>query len=116
MDAIEFLKEKERMCEHVDCEVCGLSYKNNGTSLGCINQIFYEPEKAVAYVKDWVKGNPKRTMLTDFLEKHPNAPLKTEGISAGTPTACPRFLGYSDDPYECNKFESCIDCWNRGIE
>lgn len=50
-----------------------------------------------------------KTMLEDFLEKYPNAPINDKGL----PAPCPRDLGYEKDAfYDCSL---CNACWNRPV-
>lgn len=51
-----------------------------------------------------------KTMLEDFLEKHPKAKL----LDDGTPVCCPFILGYEEEKNE--KCMNCVECWNRSIE
>lgn len=58
-------------------------------------------------------NNYRKTMLEDFLEKHPNAIL----LEDGTPIICPYWLGYGEkEKKECGDDEvECLKCWNRFI-
>lgn len=112
MDAVEFLREKTRMCdsfgtEEHSCETCRLSHANNGTRMACSDFIYKSPEMAVSIVEKWSKEHPRKTRLTDFLEKHPKAPL----CSKGYPKACADYSGYTDI---C--IHDCSKCWNTPLE
>lgn len=55
---------------------------------------------------------PQNTMLQDFLEKYPNAPLN---INGDYPECCPFMLGYKKG--DCIKPRgTCVECWNRPVE
>lgn len=110
MDAVKYLKEKARMCKLNSCSVCSLGNENNGTGFSCEKLEFNNPEKAVAAVEKWSAENPQKTMLQDFLEKHPNAPR----LENGDLMACPFDLGYTKDA-NCYG-EDCTACWNRQLE
>lgn len=115
MDAIKYFEEKKRMldsigrksgiCSGVSCSDC--PFYANKRELLCGEFESEHPEKAVAIVEKWAEEHPSKTMLQDFLEKHPKAKLNDDG----TPFICPHYLGYK---YACEK--GCTDCWNRPIE
>ena len=107
MDAVEFLKERVRMCHWVEkCSNCPINS-------GCLET---EPESLVKTVKQWAKEHPKKTMLQDFFEKHPNAPKAAYGI----PKLCPSDCGYIKEPFSfmtCEHFkDDCSKCWGRSLE
>lgn len=105
MDAIKYLKEKNRMCKKLkNCYNCPLyTYKKQD----CSELERNEPEKAVGIVEKWSAENPQKTNLQDFLEKYPNAIMRDGNI----PYNCAQFLGYVKD---CKK--PCKECWNRPLE
>lgn len=76
MDAVEFLKEKRRMCKtiraHSDCDKCGLVKESSDD---CDTRCFVFPEEAVAVVENWAKEHPAITREIKFLEMFPNAPI-----------------------------------------
>lgn len=112
MDAIEFIKERNRMCNY---------YKSKGSCKDkscpasyhcCLDflSVEYDGFKLVDDVEKFSYEHPKKTMLQDFLEKYPNAELNDDGI----PKPCPSWLGYKDMPF-CNRIR-CVECWNRQME
>lgn len=126
MDAIKYLKEKWRMIESLEsgnakgctsskCAICPLSMDNNETSKLCPEFERTEPEKVIALVEKWSKEHPQKTMLQDFLEKHPDAPLYDDD---GIPRrVCPHHLGYEkSNNSTCRDISrSCVECWNRPL-
>lgn len=124
MDAIKYFEEKKRMlnsvgrmgnkCDGVSCLICPISLRNNGSELDCGAFEIIHPEQAVAIVEEWSQEHPQKTMLSDFLEKYPNAKLNNDG----TPyRICPHELGYCDKVDECKPFiRDCVSCWNRPLE
>lgn len=120
MDAVKYFEEKRRMldslgrirerCVGVACRDCPLSSKNNGIDISCVEFEALYPERAVKIVEKWSQEHPRKTMLEDFLEKFPKAPLK-KGIPK---FACPKYLGYTDTEDICDG--KCVDCWNRPLE
>ena len=118
MDAVKYFKEKKRMlkalggCKAVNCKKCPFGSFENGSSLTCTDFQNHHPEKAVAIVEKWSQERPRKTMLSDFLEKYPNAQLDKNG----TPCVCPDELGYCKGRY-CKPNElDCMKCWNRPLE
>lgn len=107
MDAVEFLKEKERMCiNQTFCSMCPI-YKAK-RKMTCLEFIEKKSEQAVKIVEEWSKSHPRKTILDDLLEKYPNAQLEIDG----TPKFCPVKLGYKTKP--CGG--KCDICWNTPLE
>lgn len=106
-----YLREKERMCASTNlCKKCGLCEKGNENSAcPCAHFQKEYPTKAIAIVQAWSDAHPQRTYLSDFLEKHPNAPLS----QTGRPGFCAADLGYRDR--KCSGIY-CGDCWNTPME
>ena len=69
MDALEFLKERKRICHLYDeCEKCPFDSK----CLGIINKSDEELKKIVDITEKWLKEHPRKTRQSMFLEKWPN--------------------------------------------
>ena len=113
MDAVKFIKEKKRMCEPLICCVgCELGYHKHEADMDCATYVQEYPKQAVAIVEKWSQEHPQKTMLSDFLEKYPNAQLDKNG----TPCVCPDELGYCEGRY-CKPNElDCVKCWDRPLE
>ena len=110
MDAVKYLKEKQRMCEkYMDCLDCPLDEVKSKHHITCVMTEKTHSEEVVEIVEKWSKENPQKTMLQDLLEKFPNLPKDGFGI----PKVCPETLGYESNT-QCNC--SCLDCWNRPLE
>ena len=82
MNAVEFLKEKNRMCNTFNLcdgggykETCEL-YKEG---LSCADYINAHPEKAVEIVERWAKEHPRRTRQSEFLKMFPRASMANNG-------------------------------------
>ena len=58
MDAVEFLKEKKRMCEPNDCINCPMGRVQRNDDKPCAEYIWDCPEKAVAIVERWSSEHP----------------------------------------------------------
>ena len=99
MDAVEYLKARERYWKSGNIGMTTRMEKEN-------------PERAVYGIEVWAELHPVKTMLSDFLEKYPEAPLDPDG----TPNFCPVDLGYVEER-EMDVCDSrCAECWNRPLE
>lgn len=105
-NTIDFIKEKERMCNSYndDCKGCPLDNED----VFCSQILINNTEKAVKLVQKWSDENPVRTILMDFFDKYPNAKGKDDII----PNICIRSLGYKVEVC-CGR--SCVDCWNTPL-
>lgn len=124
MEAVEFLKERARMCSHYmhkgpcysnGCPMyqlrCRLSEEGPKKVL-CSSVLYKVPEEAVAVVEKWSDEHPVKTRLTDMLEKHPNVWID----SYGNPVMCAKWLGYVKKCPDGCSIASCKECWNTPIE
>lgn len=107
MDAVEFLKQYQRMCKsYTSCESCKL-YSDCLPS-GCLDS---DPKTSVRVVEQWSQDHPQKTMMQDFFEKFPNAPKATNG----EPMICPYNCGYGN--FCCEQSNGiCFNCWSRPLE
>ena len=114
MTAVEYFREKARMTKRCaePCAKCLLANYNNGDECSCILFEQKHTDQAIAIVQKWSQEHPSKTILQDFLEKYPSAPLEDTGI----PLMCPEKLGYlSRDCSDACKV-SCVECWNQPLE
>ena len=113
MDAVEFLKERIRMCNSYkdSCIGCELYKTSTESNTDCIRLLDYHFEDAVSAVEQWSQNHPQKTIMQDFFEKFPNAP-KSE---TGEPMMCPYNCGYGN--FCCEQSNGiCFNCWNRPLE
>lgn len=101
MDAVVFLKEKERMANS--------DPKLYGSEMMMTNKTF---EEQVQFVEQWVKEHPRKTRMQDFLEKFPNA-SKT---ASGSPAVCAAAIGYRKQCEFRKENVNCDKCWNHSVE
>ena len=112
MELIKGLKLIKNICDKNDiCDNCPLYAGNNITGLSCNKFILKCPEEVEKILTKWAEEHPQKTILMDFLEKHPSAPLNSQKM----PFTCPYKLGYGKEA-DCNDSEDCPDCWNRPME
>lgn len=102
MDAVEFLKKKERMCSKCGaCSRCPVDIKNNGFYMDCEDLAIENPEEFVAIVERWSAEHPVKTRQSRFLEVFPNAKIE-EGCLLICPIHC-------DKNEKCGAGR-CVDC------
>lgn len=113
MDAVEFLKEKSRMCNTFNLcdgggykETCEL-YKEG---LTCADYTNDYPEKAVEIVERWAKEHPRKTRQSELLKLFPRAEKAADGMVAFCPEdmdskfVCPiKNGGYRDQCIGCRE-------------
>nr|DAK92782.1 MAG TPA: hypothetical protein [Caudoviricetes sp.] len=89
MDAVKFLKEKQRMCKSFErCSKCVFAeqqYDCDDYALTC-------PEKSVSIVESWAKEHPAKTRQSELLKMFPNAEIKENGVLAICPSHCDKSL------------------------
>ena len=112
MDALEFLRERRRMCNsYRNCEGCPLEDGKCVVSDVAPDEDY---KRIIAAVEQWSKEHPRKTMQSVFLEQFPNAKT-VEGILA----ICPYNLGLVD---KCKSVlgRLCFDCrrefWMQEVE
>lgn len=101
MDALEFLKERRRLCScYEECISCPLK----GVKCNINNFVTDEHySKIIATVEKWSKEHPIKTRQSVFLEQFPNA-----RFFSGCLNACPRDV-FGDTNIDCNK-QTCFTC------
>lgn len=115
MDVIEFIKERNRMCNyykskgHCKDKSCPASYHC------CLDflSVEYDGFKLVDDVEKFSSEHPQKTMLQDFLEKFPNALLDKDGVPE---KFCPHDVGYTSGYYCHKEPRDCVKCWSRPVE
>lgn len=105
MDAIEFIKERDRMYE-VAGYAPSLIYKHTKSA-----------EEIVREVKEWAAAHPRKTRHSVFLEQYPGA--KIDSIT-GVPIVYPCQIEQGiENVTHCNSL-SCSDCrrefWMQEVE
>lgn len=103
MDAVEFLRERRRMCNaQDDCDTCPIG-------IVCADYFVnhnYSQEKAsgmVSTVEQWAKEHSAKTRQSEFLKLFPNAQT-----DSGCLNACPMDV-FGNTGIDCNK-RTCFKC------
>ena len=111
MDALEFIRERNRMCQSFgdECENCPANKDRF-----CI--AFNVDEEIVPIVEKWSKENPRKTHQSIFLEQYPNA-KRVNGIVL----FCPKMIDTCFScPIDSNVDIDCPDCrrefWMQEVE
>ena len=74
MDALEFLKERKRMCKsYPRCDGCPLREPN------CNLTTDEDYTRAIITVEQWSKEHPRKTRQSVFLEQWPTAKIDESG-------------------------------------
>lgn len=105
MDALEFLKERKRMCTSCkNCYGCPLE----GTH--CVLSYVTPDEdykRIIATVEQWSKEHPRKTRQSVFLEQYPCARIDSQGVLY----ACPADV-YGNNACPKNKEDAPIICYD----
>ncbi len=131
MDAVEFLKAKDRMCKSFNdnCKnkdgnnfCCGLRYEADKSGESCEEYISNHPTKVVEIVERWAKDHPAKTRQSEFLKLFPDARL-FDGVLAIDPC---KINSSRFDSTECRSYSdefgvlSCDKCreqfWNEEVK
>ena len=100
MDAVEYVKQRDRMCDYyVNCGDCPV-----GNYEGCSS--LHEIPNLVPIVEKWAKDHPVKTRMSEFLKKWPDAEISDDGL----PSIAPCQLNI-----ELLQCESQKDCRYRGV-
>ena len=109
MDAVEFFKTVNRLCENQSCRECpvckeGVCMVMNMVRIdgGLVESI----EETVSKVEQWAKGHPVKTRQSELLKLFPNTK-----IDSGVIIFCPRnFLPEVEKNEYCKGDKSCREC------
>ena len=128
MDAVEFLKENDRMCKTFDScrgkdggEMCELYVKSNEKGLSCADDATTYPEETVKIIEKWAKEHPKKTRQSEFLKIFPEA-LIFEGVLKIEPC---ELIDSKLNSEECHSYDEfglsgCFECrkkyWTEEVE
>ena len=110
MDAVEYVKQRNRMCDYyVNCDDCPAGNYEGCASLNDISNM-------VPIVEQWAKEHPVKTRQSEFLKMFPNASVGYNG----TLVICPSQAD-TKAVAECVRSErNCDKCkhdfWLKEIE
>lgn len=108
MDAVEFFKTVNRLCENQSCRECPVCKKGVCMVMNMVRidgGLVESIEETVSKVEQWAKDHPVKTRQSEFLKMFPNAKIYNDVI-----WLCPKDIGCDYKPEEdCNEI-SCFDC------
>lgn len=74
MDALEFGRQRRRMCSSIRCLDCKLF--EYGCTVGENHATEEDDARAIKAVEKWAAEHPEKTRQSEFLKMFPDAPLK----------------------------------------
>ena len=102
MDAVKFIKERDRMCKsYYDAEKGYCSDGGPAHDVQCsdLDGLSTDAEELVTLVEEWSAAHPRKTRQSVFLEQYPDAKIDSDGVIAICPTAFSS--AYRDDIGKC---------------
>lgn len=120
MDAVKFIKERDRMCKsYYDAEkgYCSDGCPAHDVQCSDLDGLSTDDEELVTLVEKWSAAHPRKTRKSVFLEQYPNAKVVADtDIPCVYP--CDIEQGMEDVNY-CESL-SCYDCrrefWMQEVE
>ena len=114
MDAIEYVKQRKRMCDYyANCGDCPAGNYEGCTSLSGI-------PKMVPIVEQWAKAHPEKTRQSEFLKQWPDAEIGDDGYPSVAPCQLYKDMEEKDENGVCCKNCGCGICrrdfWLKEIE
>ena len=114
MDAVEYVKQRERMCDYyVNCGDCPAG---NCEWCASLNEI---PNMA-PIVEKWAKAHPIKTRQSEFLKQWPDAEIGDDGYPSVAPCQLYKDMEEKDENGVCCKNCGCGICrrdfWLKEIE
>ena len=114
MDAVEYVKQRNRMCDYyVNCGDCPA-----GNYEGCAS--LNEIPNLVPIVEKWTKEHPVKTRQSEFLEQYPEAEIGDDGYPSVAPCQLYKDMEEKDENGVCCKNCGCAECrsdfWLKEIE
>lgn len=120
MDAVEFVKERNRMCSTYmpkRCEGCPAdNYGKEGRSCIMIDEI--DAERLVSIVEKWAATHPRKTRQSVFLGNYPCARIDSQSVLYACPAdvygnnVCPKKK--DDNPIIC--YDCRREFWMQEVE
>ena len=110
MDAVEYVKQRERMCDYYpNCGDCPAGDYEGCSSLSGIS-------KLIPIVEQWAKEHPVKTRQSEFLKMFPNASVGYNGTLVICPSQADTkaVVGCVRSERNCDKCKR--DFWLKEIE
>lgn len=118
MDALEFLKERKRMCTSCKgCDGCPLEGTHCVLSYATDDEDY---ERIIATVERWSKEHPRKTRQSVFLEQWPDAIISDDGLPEVAPCQLCAGLIHGESVEDCENRGLCVECrrkfWMQKVE
>lgn len=118
MDALEFLRERKRMCNsYKECDDCPLA-KSCCTITNATSD--EDCKRIVATVEQWSKEHPRKTRQSVFLEQYPDADISDDGLPDVAPCQLCVGLIHGESTEDCENRGLCVECrrefWMQEVE
>lgn len=114
MDAVEYVKQRNRMCDYyVNCSECPVGqYKICASIVGI--------PKLIPIVEQWAKEHPVKTRQSEFLKQWTDAEIGDDGLPSIAPCQLYKDMEEKDENGVCCKNCGCAECrhdfWLKEIE
>lgn len=118
MDALEFLKERKRMCNAYEhCGGCPLAGTHCVVSSRTSDEDY---ERIIITVERWSKEYPCKTRQSEFLKQWPNAAISDDGLPEVAPCQLCVGLIHGKSVEDCENRGLCVECrrefWLQEVE
>ena len=104
MDAVEYVKQRRRMCDYYvncgDCPACDYEWCSS------LNGI----PKMVPIVEQWAKEHPVKTRQSEFLKMWPDAEIGDDGLPSVAPCQLNIELLQCESQDDCEERGACGKC------
>ena len=114
MDAVEYVKQRDRMCDYyVNCGDCPAGNYEGCSSLNEIPNL-------VPIVEQWAKEHPIKTRQSEFLKQWPDAEISDDGLPSIAPCQLYKDIEEKDENGVCCNNCGCAECrrdfWLKEVE
>ena len=119
MEALEFLKERKRMCRSFggSCRGCPCE------KVRCVINAHVSDDdykRIVAMVEEWSAVHPRKTRQSVFLEQYPDADISDDGLPDVAPCQLCVGLIHGESTEDCENRGLCVECrrefWMQEVE
>lgn len=119
MDAIKFIKERDRMCKsYYDAEKgrCSDGCPAHDVQCSDLDDLSTDAEELVTLVEEWSAAHPSKTRRDVFMKQWPGTRLDVNGV----PSICPAVISLSYRKGCQSIHKACADCrrefWMQEVE
>ena len=119
MEALEFLKERKRMCRSFGGSCTGCPCEK----VRCVINAHVSDDdykRIVAMVEEWSAAHPRKTRQSVFLEQYPDAIISHDGLPEVAPCQLCVGLIHGKSTEDCEKRGLCAECrhefWMQEVE